>query len=187
MLKQLGADIPVSGLCTAAVHALGLVRHRTAADLALLGISPESTESMLAKVRADLDAHVDLCESPIEQVMLVALAHMVVPKIDCFPPAIHRSRGQEPWPVRPVVICPQFAIARYRLDFMVRLPGRWIAVECDGAEHHDSIQGRSRDATRDGYLEAMDIATLRYTGRWIHRNFEKVADEIAAIAEADRP
>lgn len=187
MLKQLGANIPVSGLCGDAMHALGLVRHRTARDLAALGISPESVEILLAKTKADLAEKASLCESPIEQVMLVALAHMVVPETDCFPPAIHHARSDEEWPVRPVVICPQFAIARYRLDFMVRIPGRWIAVECDGAEHHDSIEGRVRDSKRDGYLEAMGIATIRYTGRWIYRNFEKVADEIAAIVREARP
>lgn len=185
MLKQASAAMKVSPLCSDAIHAMGIVRHRAARELAALGITGESAAILLDKAKADVMAHADLCESPIEQIMLVALTHMVVPETDCFPPALHRSRGQEPWPKRPVVICPQFAIARFRVDFMVRLPSRWIAVECDGVEHHASVEGRVRDAARDDYLEAMQIATLRYTGRWIHRNSEKVADEIAALARSE--
>lgn len=182
MLRQAAAHIPVNNLCREAVEALHLCRDRAARDLAVLEISAASIDSLLAKAKADLIANVAMCESPIEQVMLVALSHMVVPETDCFPPAVHNARSKDPWPVRPVVVCPQFAVARYRLDFLVALNRRWIAVECDGAAHHATIPGRLRDEARDGYLEAMGIATLRYTGSWIIRNSFRVADEIAALA-----
>lgn len=126
---------------------------------------------------------VGLCESPIEQMMLAALAFMVMPGTDCFPPAIHDVMNGEPWPVKPVVIVPQFVISRYRLDFLVVVSKTMIAIECDGRDHHTNLIDRARDHGRDQYLKALGIKTLRYTGSWITRNQWKVADEIAAIAQ----
>jgi len=172
-----------AAMCREAIAALAACQERAAVDLSALGISAASADSLLTKAKSDLHQFIPMCESPIEQVMLVGLSHMVVPRTDCFPPSLHNSRGKDPWPSRPVVVCPQFAVARYRLDFMVFVNRKWIAVECDGAQHHDTIEGRLRDEARDGYLEAMGIATLRYTGRWIIKNSFRVADEIASIID----
>lgn len=120
--------------------------------------------------------------------MFTALSHMLIE--DCFPPAIHEVQSGEGWPEKPVVVVPQFVIAKYRLDFLVAIKHGekqdWFAVECDGADFHSNKQARQRDTGRDDYLRALGIRTVRYSGSWIIRNSWKVADEIAAIVREKR-
>lgn len=142
----------------------------------------------LEQARARILATLNLCESPIEKVALAALGFMVVPGTDCFPPAIHDTMSGDAWPVKPVVICPQFVIGRYRLDFLVQViaeDGRkhLFAVETDGAEYHSSIEARAKDAARDDYLKAFGIRTVRYSGSAVNRLSHKLAHEIAAMVQ----
>lgn len=158
---------------------------RARGGLALLGFEGEAATSLIEKARAQYLAHLNLCDSPIEQVMLAGMAFMVVPMSDCFPPAIHDVMSGDPWPVQPVVIAPQFNIARYRLDFLVQIKTNrrltQIVVECDGKQFHSERDAMLADEARDAYLRALGIRTIRYRGSWIYRNSTTVADEIASI------
>ena len=154
------------------------------AELARLGASTEA----IAQARARILATMSICESPIEKVALAALGFMVVPGAECFPPAIHDTMSGDSWPNKSVVICPQFVIGRYRLDFLVQViadDGRkhMFAVETDGAEFHSSIEARQRDADRDDYLKAFGIRTVRYSGSAVNRLSHKLAHEIAVIVQ----
>lgn len=171
-----------------AAHVLGECRAYAPRSLAALGIIGEQATILTSAAEERILDTVHLCESPIEQMMLCALGFMVAEGAACFPPAIHQAESFEPWPAKPVVIIPQFKIARYRLDFLVCIQGadgirHRLAVECDGREFHDGVRERQRDSERDRYLAAFDIKTVRYTGAWIHRNGHKIADEIAAIIQ----
>jgi very-short-patch-repair endonuclease len=91
----------------------------------------------------------------------------------------------ECWPNKPVVIAPQFVIARYRLDFLVALRAkdyrRLVAIECDGRDYHSLVEDVERDKHRDEYLKSFGIRTLRYTGSWIYKMGHKSADEVPGI------
>lgn len=166
-------------LCDDAKWALDKIDARTRGELLALGIDSRRVDELLEQAQSRLMATVTLCESPIEQVMLVALSHMVA--AGAFPPMIHDIKSGDPFPGGPVVIVPQFVIARYRLDFFVMVNRNLkFAVECDGAAYHSERIDRIRDAARDDYLEALGIHTIRYSGSWIKKNSWKVADEIAA-------
>ena len=162
----------------------------TRGALTALGMTAERIEELLGKAKTRYLSCLSLCESPIEQVMLAGLAFMYVQDSDSFPNAIHDIQSGDPWPDRPVVIAPQFNIARYRLDFLVHIQTasgiRQIAVECDGRQYHSNIQDRQNDADRDAYLAALGIKTIRYTGSWIYKNASRVADEISCIISEER-
>lgn len=173
-----------------AAAVLNECRWRCMDDLAALGITQDRGSELCRRAEHRFVAMAHLCESPIEQMALAAMAFMVIEGVECFPPAIHDVMGGEEWPNSPVVIVPQFVIARYRLDFLVTVDtaeGRYLfAVECDGAAYHNGPKERRRDFSRDSYLRCLGIKTLRMTGSWMFKNQWKVADEIAAIIREKR-
>lgn len=142
--------------------------------------------SGVGQAHARILATLNLCESPIEKAALAALGFMVVPGAECFPPAIHDTMSGDPWPAKPVVICPQFVIGRYRLDFLVWVRAsngkqHMFAIETDGADFHSSIKARAKDAARDEYLRALGIRTVRYSGSAVNKLSHKLAQEIAVM------
>lgn len=137
---------------------------------------------MVASMKDQAISALPLCESPIEEMMLVALGFMVIRGHEGFP-VIHDLSSGEPWPNKNIVIVPQFAFARYRLDFLVTVGKRWLAVECDGADYHALPAQRIRDRNRDDYLRDLGIPTIRYSGTWLKRNGAKIADEIEAVLQ----
>jgi len=173
-----------------AANVLNESRWQARAALERLGVGPERAGELLQRAEARFTATCKMCESPIEQMMLAAMAFMVVDGAECFPPAIHDVMSGDPWPNCPVVIVPQFVIARYRLDFLVSVDtGKEkfrIAVECDGAEHHSKADDREKDAARDEYLKHLGIRTYRASGKWIYQKNWRVADEIEAILREKR-
>ena len=72
-----------------AAEIISLHSARTIADLGRLGITMPRILELIEQAKTRYIACLNLCESPIEQVMLAGLAFMVVPGSDCFPPAIH--------------------------------------------------------------------------------------------------
>lgn len=140
----------------------------------------------IESARTRLLACLSLCESPIEKLVLAALAFTVIPDTLCFPPAIHDFMSGEPWPNSPFVIVPQFVVARYRLDFLVSIEDQQgtrtlVAIECDGANFHNGIDTRQRDANRDSYLAKLGIRTVRISGQRISKLREKLSNEFAAM------
>jgi len=123
-----------------------------------------------------------LCESPIERDMLAAL--MTANWDQCAIPVVPViAASSTSIPDHPIVIVPQFQFGRYRLDFAILCrgmkPASIIALECDGAEFHDTEQ----DRTRDAYLRAFGVHVFRATGSAIHRAPEEISNLIVNLAQ----
>jgi very-short-patch-repair endonuclease len=91
-----------------------------------------------------------------------------------------------------VEIEPQHEVAQlgYRLDFLVSVGGRRIAVEADGFAYHSSQEAFQRDRERDRGLLAMGIQTFRFTAREIMTGQgvrEKLFAILAELAAPSRP
>lgn len=72
------------------------------------------------------------------------------------------------WEKSKVLVCPQFPIGPYRLDFglFIDLNGLKIAidVECDGIDYHSSISSQKHDTRRDQFMEAQGFFVWRLAG-----------------------
>lgn len=119
-------------------------------------------------------------ESPIER----ALAPWLIfadygPKFLTVPPIVNIPKEDGGVMAGDLVIVPQFAFAKYRVDFMiVGVVGRarhMVAVECDGQEYHDPQKDRERDA----YFRSWGIATVRATGEQIYTSPQMVAGRVS--------
>lgn len=123
-----------------------------------------------------------LCESPIERSMLAALLTAQWSGFEAIPPLVHSARDKdEMLPVGDIVIVPQMAFLRYRLDFglVIRIPGMMaqiVAVECDGADFHNDYK---RENDRISYLKSWNIPVFKFTGKEIHDDAIAVAHKVA--------
>lgn len=123
-----------------------------------------------------------LCESPIEQSMLLALRRMANAKICCFGdlPTLVAVAGKAE------IHC-QYPLeidgAPIRLDFAIKVPGgASVAIECDGHEFHERTKEQAaRDKSRDRALTAAGWKVLRFTGSEIWRDANQCANEALAI------
>lgn len=121
-----------------------------------------------------------LCESPIERAMLAGLLTAQWSGFNAMPPAVHTAMDKEEMlPEGDIVIVPQMAFLRYRLDFgiVLRTPEgsiQTVAVECDGADFHTEYR---KEALRINYLKSWGIPVFKFTGKDIH------ADALAAAAK----
>lgn len=99
------------------------------------------------------------CESPIER----QFARELIP---------HAER----WGFK---VKQQFQLGHYRYDFAILWDDNVIAlVECDGAKFHSTPKQRARDAAKDLLAEQSGLAMFRYSGRDIHCNAWRCAEEI---------
>lgn len=147
-----------------------------------LHLSPTEMDNVIAKAEQQYLKGVVLCESPIECMVLAALIHAEWPGIT-IPPIVHDAKKEAALPDGDVIIIPQMAFVRYRLDFgvVVSVAGkrRILAVECDGEEfHRDAL----KDQRRDAYLESWDIPAFHLTGAEIHKDVATPIANIAALA-----
>lgn len=123
-----------------------------------------------------------LCESPIERAMLAGLLTAQWSGFDAIPPAVHVAMDKEEMlPDGDIVIVPQMAFLRYRLDFgiVLRLPSGFtqtVAVECDGADFHTEYR---KEALRINYLKSWGIPVFKFTGKEIHADALAVAAKVA--------
>lgn len=145
-----------------------------------LGVPTAGYEAVALKAQAEFVKGSELCDSPIERSMLAALLTGHWAGFNALPPIVHDARKQtnEMLPLAEVVIVPQLAFLRYRLDFgvvVVKDRKQYIVdVECDGAAYHvDPIADNDRTA----YLNSWNIPVFRATGADLYDN---------AISEADR-
>lgn len=144
------------------------------------GVSGDGLKAIPKKCHAEFVKGSEMCESPIERNMLAALLTGAWAGFDAFPPVVHdcRKGSLENLPKAPVVIVPQLAFVRFRLDFgVVVVKNRKlqiVAVECDGrAYHQDPIKENERVA----YLNSWDIPVFKIKGSALYED---------AIREADR-
>jgi hypothetical protein len=151
-------------------------------------IPPGGETKAIEAVEAVYSRAEKLCESPIERNLLAALVTAVWPFSRSVVPLIHNAANRdEPFPPGDVVIIPQFAILRYRLDFgvIIQKAGvkRIVGLECDGKDYHDA----ENDRFRDQYLAAaLDIPVLRFRGVDLYREPITIADSIVMAIDAWR-
>lgn len=126
-------------------------------------------------------AAIDECESPIEQIMGIALSDKIFRIMDYYALPIHLVRQAK------IEIGSN---KTYRVDFLVDIwvpPLReerfvQIAVECDGHEFHEKTKEQAqRDKSRDRDLQAEGITVLRFTGSEIWLNPRSCADEVGRV------
>lgn len=144
-------------------------------------------------------AYLELCESPIERKMAIALAYAPWPVVSWGTAQTVGSlaaaalcslmQGEDEGiearlsAIRPqVTIEPQAKIGRYRADFLVLAKLKpesepiKIIVECDGAEFHQTVEQRKRDWVRQSELEDRGYLVIRFSGSQIHYDSRLCAD-----------
>lgn len=161
---------------------------RTIARGQAYGISAEVALGRIGKTELQIAAALPLCESPIERVMLPALAFACyAEKFASFPAEVHSPKNGSPPPLGDLVVIPQFAFIRYRLDFGVigSFGGRYIiaAVECDGEEFHSDAD---KDHRRDAYLKAFGITVFHFSGSDIVKDPCLCASQVAQFVASWR-
>jgi hypothetical protein len=135
-----------------------------------------------SSLEAEFERGQRLCESPIERNMLAALVTGDWPVCRSLFPAIHNAKDfSEAFPRNEVVIVPQMALLRFRLDLGL-VVGRMdrrpliVGIECDGKDFHQDGQ---KDRERDAYFSAIGVRVIRLSGRAL--NFEPIAVADAII------
>lgn len=148
-----------------------------------IGLSGDALDQVEQKAIDQFAKGSPLCESPIERSMLGALLTGDWGDIGALPPVVHDASrsSSEMLPVAPVVIVPQMAFVRFRLDFAVLVVkrGRFqiVAVECDGkAFHQDAI----KESTRVAYLNSWQIPVFKFTGSELYDDAINSADRVIA-------
>jgi very-short-patch-repair endonuclease len=149
---------------------------------ASLGVSAQMTESAIERGQAAINYGVYLCDSPIEKLLLPWLVFEDYGSQVSGPARIIGPEDRE-MPIADLMIAPQFAFGRYRLDFALLVKDmkgarRIFAIECDGAEYH---MDEHADAIRDEYLREWGVTTIRASGSEIYRHPIAVS---ARVAEA---
>lgn len=148
-----------------------------------LGITGEALETIEGLAISEFEKGSKLCESPIERSMLAALITGDWGDIGALPPRVHDAgrAASEMLPKSPVVIVPQLAFVRFRLDFgLVIVKDRrlqMVAVECDGKEFH---QDANKEAMRVAYLNSWNIPVFKFTGSDLFDNAINSADRVIA-------
>jgi very-short-patch-repair endonuclease len=159
--------------------------------------------SFLSKVIADV------CESPIEEMMLAALVielgidhvraeHCILGRrgapceLDQFLFECQANADMAPQVTTEYVVCigPQIKLGAYRVDFLIWVrhmfadPHRemMIVVECDGHDFHERTKEQAqRDKSRDRAIQAGGYKVFRFTGSEIFRNPFAGAQEVEKI------
>jgi hypothetical protein len=152
------------------------------------GMSKEMTARAVDRGFAMVQAAEDWCETPIEKRLLPWLVFADYgDEFLSVPAGVHSPRNQDAMPADDILIIPQFAFAKYRMDFAIvtRVNGRVgiVCVECDGEDFHVG----SHDNRRDAYLEGYGIKTVRMTGKEITGYpggaTARVVDAVRALVE----
>jgi len=149
---------------------------------AMLGLHTTAYPGIEAKARAEFAKGTPLCESPIERAMLAALITGPWAGFSTLPAVVHNaSNKDEMLPPGDVVIVPQMAFLRYRLDFGVVVEvgnaRRIVCVECDGADWHRDY---AKETKRVAYLKSWDIPVFKFTGSELHEDAIAAADMVIA-------
>lgn len=154
----------------------------------------------LLELEEFIDIFVSACESPIEQMLLLALKTYgdEVASIHRYsydsPSCIRDASVEPPTAWNNLVIQSQASTGKYRVDFKLtyRETGkdfckenqsdfiaRQVLVECDGHEFHEKTKEQAaNDKKRDRELAAKGYTVLRFTGSEIWKDPFKCAEEI---------
>lgn len=151
---------------------------------AALGMSDAMLGDAINRGFRDVYRGEEYCDSPIEKRILPWLVFADYgPRVMTVPALVHSPKHEIEMPAGDVVIVPQFAFAKYRLDFGVvaRVDGatRIVCVECDGSATHTA----AHDEPRDAYLAAWGIPTIRISGK---ETFSSPASSAGRVSDALR-
>lgn len=183
MLESSGASVGLRSRVGKGGTTLDFGMYRVRSQASHMGMSDEGVEYVERRTREQFERAVPLLESPIERSMLAALLTGRWLGCETIPPIVHNAATGvlETLPAGDVVIVPQLAFVKFRLDFgiVVEKDGRRqiIDVECDGADFHKDA---SKDRFRTAYLQSWNIPTFRFKGSEIHEDAIKAADEVIA-------
>ena len=135
-------------------------------------------------------------ESPIECLFLLAYRTIVKLNEDrlcnCY-----SDEGIKAAAVSDIHIFPQYAIGKYRVDFLIKYTegtsyngqmmfrSSAVAVELDGHEFHEKDEKQRRyEKARDRFLQKKGLRVFHYTGSEIVKNpFNAAMECIAAVSE----
>lgn len=157
--------------------------YRLQEHAASMGMNGEGIAYVERRAREQYAKATALAESPIERAMMAALITGRWLGFETIPPIVHNAAKEsiELLPLGDVIIIPQLAFVRFRLDFgvLVEKDGRRrvVAVECDGAAFHNDA---AKDRFRDAYLNSWDVPTFRVSGSMIDKDPIAAADDIIA-------
>lgn len=145
----------------------------------MLGLSDVQGAKLLAQAHDDIRRASAVCESPIERNILPWLVLQDYGTLLDGVARVHVPKDEPQMPVCPVVVVPQFAFVRFRLDFALVARAhdcmRIFAIECDGGSYHDA----ARDKQRDAYMNSWGVETIRLDGRAIYRDGRGEAEKVA--------
>lgn len=147
-----------------------------------LGLTDEETGRLVQAGYVHVDRLHTATESPIERDIATALIFGSYAGFHVLSAVSHLPKQDKRFPKDPVVVVPQFAVLKYRLDFAVigRVGEQFklVAVECDGKEFH---KDRRRDWDRDFYLRSLGFSIVRASGKDIMRSPFTVAEQASRI------
>ena len=151
---------------------------------AIMGMSPEMIDRSIRRGIHMVGIAEEWCETPIEKRLLPWLVFADYgDEFLSIPAGVHSPRNQDAMPDDDILIVPQFAFAKYRMDFAIIARRdsvtRIVCVECDGQAYH----AEAPDGRRDGYLLAYGIPTVRVSGKEITAN---PGGALARVIEAVR-
>jgi hypothetical protein len=151
---------------------------------ASLGMSSAMMDDAIERGTMNVNRAVKWCETPIEARLLPWLIFADYgPLVLTIPAGVHSPKVEPLMCEGDCVIVPQFAFARFRLDFAVvtRINNtlRMVCVECDGDGYHNAQD----DNARDDYLAQWCIPTIRASGKDIYRSPQAVARNVAAAVQ----
>jgi very-short-patch-repair endonuclease len=156
----------------------------------------EHKRVVLEEELVELAALIDICESPLEQLLLLEFANV----FDASP----RGRPQDRH-LRGIIVFPnvdRFSVAirqqrtistrrkNYRADFLVTVEDwNWdkglhdqlirLVVEVDGHDYHERTKEQAEyDKVRDRSITFEGYTPLRFTGREVYRDATEVASEV---------
>lgn len=151
------------------------------------------------QLRGEIDVLVSRCESPIEELMALALWAAGLAQCDAVKMA---DSMREFDAFGSLAIQPQYTIGRYRADFLVtyghmnysateptpKLSWRVCraVVECDGHDYHERTKEQAKyDRTRDRDMQASGWKVYRYTGAELWADPLKCALEVVGRLRDD--
>lgn len=145
----------------------------------------------------DFSWNMSECESPIEQLMCLALNHHMTRdfharklsnEYEIFEfggqTKIGYPENENAEEISAVEASAELTAKKYRVDFIIELADnkkqeRWIfAIECDSQQHHLTEERFHVDRERDRELLSAGIITLRYTGKEIVKDPSACAQNV---------
>lgn len=142
---------------------------------------------------AKFDEQMLRCESPIEELLAVALwlrgnfADISGQGVNTLESAKNASKVWEK-----AVLATQVSIEQYRVDLLAvehygdDEPCTALAIECDGHDFHEKTKEQAaRDKARDRALSAAGVKVLRFTGSEIWKDADGCAAEVFSCMYAE--